>query len=70
MLDFPVVIVITPTFNHVKNIFECIGSVFFYIGFRNPVWRMRAIIGTVFSLTRKDVESLSKLLGQDSYKKT
>ena len=41
----------------------------FYKGFRNPVWRFRAIIGYIFSLFRKDVEGISKLLGKDSYKK-
>jgi glycosyltransferase involved in cell wall biosynthesis len=41
----------------------------FYKGFNNPVWRLRAIIGYVFSLFRMDVEGVSKLLGKDSYNK-
>jgi glycosyltransferase involved in cell wall biosynthesis len=41
----------------------------FYKGFRNPVWRLRAIIGYVYSLFKMDVEGLSKSLGKNSYKK-
>ena len=41
----------------------------FYKNFSNPVWRIRAIIGYVFSLFGKDVEGLSKLLGKQTYKK-
>lgn len=40
----------------------------FYKGFNKPVWRLRAIIGYVFSLFRMDVEGISKMLGKDSYK--
>jgi len=41
----------------------------FYKGFRNNLWRLRAIIGYVFSLFHKDVEGISKMLGKDSYGK-
>jgi len=40
----------------------------FFKGFRNIAWRLRAIIGYIFSFFRKDVEGISKLLGKDSYK--
>ncbi|MDP4281277.1 MAG: glycosyltransferase [Bacteroidota bacterium] len=38
-------------------------------GFQEPVWRMRAITGYIFSLFHKDIEGLSRLLGKESYKK-
>jgi len=41
----------------------------FYKGFRNLAWRLRAIIGYIFSLFRMDVEGISKILGKDSYRK-
>jgi hypothetical protein len=41
----------------------------FYKGFRNNIWRLRAIIGYFFSLFHKDVEGISKMLGKDSYGK-
>ena len=39
----------------------------FFVGFRQPVWRCRAIIGFVFSLFGWNVEGLSKFLGKVSY---
>jgi len=40
----------------------------FYKGFNKPIWRLRAIIGYIFSLFRMNVEGISKMLGKDSYK--
>lgn len=40
----------------------------FYKGIQNKVWRLRAIIGYIFSLFHSDVESISKFLGKKSYK--
>lgn len=42
----------------------------FYKGFRNPVWRLRAITGCIFSLFKMDVEGLSRSLGKNSYKRS
>lgn len=42
----------------------------FYKGLRNPVWRLRAITGYIFSLFKMNVEGLSKSLGKDSYKQS
>jgi glycosyltransferase involved in cell wall biosynthesis len=36
-------------------------------GWREPVWKLRAAIGWVFSLFHMDVEGLSRLLGKKSY---
>ena len=40
----------------------------FYSGIRQPVWRLRAIIGLIFSFFGWDVEGLSKFLGRVTYK--
>ena len=40
----------------------------FFPGIRQPIWRLRAIIGLVFSLFSYDIEGLSKILGRVSYK--
>lgn len=40
----------------------------FFSGIRQPLWRLRAIIGLFFSFFGWDVEGLSKLLGRVSYK--
>jgi hypothetical protein len=40
----------------------------FFRGFNHPVWRLRALVGFVFSLFRMDVESLAALLGKRTYK--
>ena len=42
-------------------------SIFCY-GFQNLVWKLRSVIGLLFSLFHLDVEGLSKLLGKASYK--
>jgi glycosyltransferase involved in cell wall biosynthesis len=39
----------------------------FYKGFINPVWRLRALVGVLFSFLHWDIESLAKLLGKKSY---
>ncbi len=39
----------------------------FYKGLINPVWRLRAFIGIVFSFFKWDIELLAKLLGKKSY---
>jgi len=41
----------------------------FYKGFNNPVWRLRAVIGYIFSFFHKDVEGISEKLGKVSYRK-
>ncbi len=40
----------------------------FFSGIRQPLWRMRAIIGLLFGFFKLDVEGLSKFLGRVSYK--
>jgi len=40
----------------------------FYPSFPNPIWRLRAITGLIFSLFHKDVECLSSAMGKVSYK--
>jgi len=40
----------------------------FYPSFSNPVWRLRAITGLIFSLFHMDVEGLSHMMGKVSYK--
>lgn len=40
----------------------------FYPTLSNPMWRIRAITGLIFSLFHKDVEGLSRMLGKVSYK--
>ncbi len=40
----------------------------FYPSFSNPVWRLRAITGLIFSLFQKDVEGLSQRMGKVTYK--
>jgi len=37
-------------------------------GFSNIVWKLRSLVGILFSLFRLDVEGLAKLLGKVSYK--
>lgn len=39
----------------------------FYIGVFNPIWRLRALVGLIFSFFKMDVEGLSKILGKKSY---
>lgn len=39
-----------------------------HYGFREPVWKLRSLVGIFFSLFRMDVEWLARLLGHDSYK--
>jgi len=46
---------------------DYIWSVTHY-GFKQPVWKLRSIVGIIFSLFRMDVEWLAKLIGHDSYK--
>jgi len=41
----------------------------FFSGIRQPLWRLRAITGLLFSFFGWDVEGLSKLMGRVSYKK-
>ena len=40
----------------------------FCFGFQNTIWKLRSVIGFVFSLFHLDVEGLSKILGKRSYK--
>lgn len=40
----------------------------FHFGFNEPIWKLRSIIGFIFSLFHSDVENLSRLLGRVSYK--
>jgi hypothetical protein len=42
--------------------------VIFYSGFKHLIWRIRAIIGFLFSFFGWDVEHLAKVLGRISYK--
>ena len=37
-------------------------------GIREPVWKVRSIVGIFFSFFRMDIEWLAKLFGRDSYK--
>lgn len=39
-----------------------------HFGFNEPVWKLRSIVGLIFSLFHSDVEAFSKLLGKVSYK--
>ena len=48
-----------------KDYFKAI----FFKGFRNNIWRLRSIIGIIFSLFKSDVENFSKFLGKKSYVK-
>lgn len=36
-------------------------------GFHEPIWKIRSIIGIIFSFLHMDVEGISKLLGRKSY---
>jgi glycosyltransferase involved in cell wall biosynthesis len=38
-----------------------------HFGFHEPVWKIRSVIGMLFSFFKLDVEWLAKLLGKDSY---
>jgi hypothetical protein len=40
----------------------------FFKGGRLPKWRLRAIIGFLYSCFGKDIEGLTERLGKDSYK--
>jgi len=42
-------------------------QVLFYKGMRNPLWRLRALIGILISFFKRDVEGLSRFLGRASY---
>lgn len=39
-----------------------------HYGFKQPVWKLRSLIGIFFSFLRMDVEWLASLIGHDSYK--
>jgi glycosyltransferase involved in cell wall biosynthesis len=39
-----------------------------HYGFIQPVWKLRSVVGLVFSFVRMDVEWLARLIGHDSYK--
>ena len=39
----------------------------FYKGFINPVWRLRALVGIIFSVFHLNIEGLAKLMGKKSY---
>jgi len=43
-------------------------KVIFYPRTLNFMWRLRALVGFVFSITKNDVESLAKLMGKRYYK--
>jgi glycosyltransferase involved in cell wall biosynthesis len=40
-----------------------------HYGFTQPIWKLRSVVGIIFSLFRMDVEWLARLIGHDSYKK-
>jgi glycosyltransferase involved in cell wall biosynthesis len=40
----------------------------FSFGFYEPVWKLRSLVGLVFSLFKTDIEGLAKKLGKVSYK--
>lgn len=46
---------------------DYLRSIFHY-RMAEPVWKLRSIVGYVFSLFRMDVEWLAKLIGNESYK--
>ena len=37
-------------------------------GFHEPVWKLRSLVGLVFSYLKMDIEGLAKGLGRVSYK--
>jgi glycosyltransferase involved in cell wall biosynthesis len=39
-----------------------------HYGFKQPVWKLRSLVGILFSFFRMDVEWLARLIGHDSYK--
>ncbi len=39
----------------------------FYVGVFNPVWRLRALIGLIFSFFHLNIEGLAKLMGKKTY---
>ena len=39
-----------------------------HFGLRQPVWKIRSVIGILFSFLGMDIEWLAKLIGHDSYK--
>lgn len=46
---------------------DYLNSVTLY-GFKQPLWKIRSLVGIFFSFFRMDVEWLAKLIGNDSYK--
>lgn len=40
----------------------------FHFGMAEPVWKLRSVIGIIFSLFRSDIETFTKFLGRISYK--
>ncbi len=47
-----------------KDYFKSIFS----FGIQEPVWKLRSVVGIVFSLFHADIETFTKLLGRVSYK--
>ena len=39
-----------------------------HYGFKQPVWKLRSLVGIIFSFFRMDVEWLARIIGNDSYK--
>ena len=39
-----------------------------HYGFKQPVWKLRSVVGLFFSFFRMDIEWLAKLIGNESYK--
>jgi hypothetical protein len=40
----------------------------FHYGFKQPVWKLRSLVGIFFSFFRMDVEWLARIIGNESYK--
>jgi hypothetical protein len=46
---------------------DYIHSMFLFPIWREPVWRLRSLVGLLFSVLRRDVEGLAKILGKRYY---
>lgn len=40
----------------------------FHFGFHEPIWKLRSVVGIVFSLFHSDIETFTKKIGRVSYK--
>jgi hypothetical protein len=45
---------------------DYLRSIFHY-GFKQPVWKLRSMVGLFFSIFRMDIEWLARLIGNESY---